>query len=47
MGKLLLISLGGTLFGSLVFIPALLAMLSRSQVPNISPAAELETESLP
>ncbi len=32
MGKLLLISLGGTLFGSLVFIPALLAMLSRSRL---------------
>ncbi len=30
MGALLLISLGGTLFASLVFIPALLAMLSRS-----------------
>ncbi len=29
MGRLLLISLGGTLFASLVFIPALLAILSR------------------
>ena len=47
MGKLLLISLGGTLFGSLVFIPALLAMLSRSQMPHVSPATEIETESLP
>ncbi len=35
MGKLLLISLGGTLFASLVFIPALLAVLSRtSQSPT-------------
>ena len=34
MGELLLISLAGTLFASLVFIPALLAMLSRtSQSP--------------
>ena len=36
MGELLLISLGGTLFASLVFIPALLAMLSRSnQAPEL------------
>ena len=36
MGVLLLVSLGGTLFASLVFIPALLAMLSRtSQSPDI------------
>ena len=36
MGKLLLVSLGGTLFASLVFIPALLAMLSRSsQAPEL------------
>ena len=37
MGKLLLISLGGTLFGSLVFIPALLAMLSRSRLKLVAP----------
>ncbi len=37
MGKLLLISLGGTLFASLVFIPALLAMLSRSHLPTVAP----------
>jgi hopanoid biosynthesis associated RND transporter like protein HpnN len=40
MGKLLLISLAGTLFASLVFIPALLAMLSRTSAsPLAEPAA--------
>ena len=36
MGRLLLISLGGTLFASLIFIPALLAILSR----RVHPAEE-------